>query len=420
MRRADTSEVSLYQTPSDELPPIDEQMPDQAAAAQPPLSRQDLISAQRAAARGHQTAMISAQRNNAQGGVDLTLRDRGTLRSSVIATNRNSKRYSFIDINGTETDVSELVEEEWSKPQNQTPSVESSRRSPSSQSQSTLTETASFQSALTSPSRDQLTFGEDEDAIAALRDAKFSIGDKPPSTADNDHLQEVARNRGVQSDRASADIDDRIERVLSKVRHSQDRPHSSQSHTRALAANSRPSSSSSRDSPRQHHKPLLANDEPGFRPGSRSQAVEVLGNNPGQQTPERSHAKQPSVSSSASDGTASSQYSNGLSNTINTSATTVSPGVSTRGRDASRASQRMVYPLDLGGVDHLLTILAHSAPRPIHKPVVLQDGAERLFGPDLEAHRQTLTDPGVRSWFDQSAGHLLDMEQVSQRAKMQG
>lgn len=406
--RPSPSDMSVYATPSEEVPPDSELLPQQLPTSP---SKQEIIAAQRAASRANQSAMISAQKNNSMGGVDITLRDRGTLRSSVVATDPNGqRRYSFIDANGAETDVSELVEAEWSSPRNQPD--ENRIRSPSALSTATtVTDAASFKSALQSPTRTASSTVDDEDAIAALRDAQLSIGNRPSSSLDRDHLQDALPKRSPSSEtseysRRSHDIDDRISRVLAKVKQPHDRASSSLRNGRSSSASGRSSPAvSARDSPAQGH----TTHSPAFS-RSRTNSVEILNNaSNGTRTPERLHSKQPSVSSSLSEATVSSQYSNGISNTVNTTATTVSPGVSAR--DHSRASQRLVYPADLGGVDHLLTILA-PGPASYPNPTQLQNGAERLFGPDLHAHRQTLTDPEIRDWFDEKVGHLLDIEQV--------
>lgn len=368
--------------------------------------------------------MISAQKNNGVGGVDITLRDKGTLRSSVIATNTsgsNNRRYSFIDPNGAETDVSDLVEAEWSnslKGHHARNSEDQRSFSPSAMSSGTTNaDSASFKTAeSTSPKRST----DDEDAVAALRNTPLSIGgSKATQPVDRDHLQEAmqrnaSRQSGHSSNRDSADIDDRIERVLAKVRSTQESRASSR-HARTPSASGRGSpfatSPSMRESPA-FGRGAFSPSMNASRSHSRQNSMETLN-----KTERRTHSKQPSVSSMLSEGTASSQYSAGLSNTVNTSATTVSPGISTRDRDLnSRTSQRLVYPSDLGGVDHLWTILStpySTASAAAPKEVELQPGAETLFGPDLHAHRQTLTDPEVRHWFDENIGLILDIEQVS-------
>ncbi|GAA5976710.1 hypothetical protein JCM11641_005668 [Rhodosporidiobolus odoratus] len=75
-------------------------------------SQRDLIAAQRAASRAHQRAILSAQKNSDQG-VDINIPEHGTIRSARGAEN-DEVRYSFINQDGQEVDISEIVEKEWS------------------------------------------------------------------------------------------------------------------------------------------------------------------------------------------------------------------------------------------------------------------------------------------------------------------
>ncbi len=73
-------------------------------------SRQEIIAAQRAAARGNQKAMLSAQVNQLRG-VDVMLPDRGMLRSQRLDVD-NRMRYSYVQPDGETYDISEIIEEE--------------------------------------------------------------------------------------------------------------------------------------------------------------------------------------------------------------------------------------------------------------------------------------------------------------------
>ncbi|KDQ07775.1 hypothetical protein BOTBODRAFT_192233 [Botryobasidium botryosum FD-172 SS1] len=76
-----------------------------------PMSRQELIAAQRAASRANQRAILTAQ-NNSERGVDILLPDRATIRSIRSADER--MRYSYIHPDGETYDISDIIEEEWS------------------------------------------------------------------------------------------------------------------------------------------------------------------------------------------------------------------------------------------------------------------------------------------------------------------
>jgi len=74
------------------------------------LSKQELITAQRAVWRANQRAILSAQ-TNSQRGVDLLLPNNAVLRSSRYDTDERT-RYSYVE--GGETyDISDIMEEEW-------------------------------------------------------------------------------------------------------------------------------------------------------------------------------------------------------------------------------------------------------------------------------------------------------------------
>ena len=89
---------------------------DTTATITPAPSRQEIIAAQRAASRANQLAILSANTNASQG-IDLVMSDRGTVRSSrllSLATGGEQVRYSYIEPDGETTyDISELIEEEW-------------------------------------------------------------------------------------------------------------------------------------------------------------------------------------------------------------------------------------------------------------------------------------------------------------------
>lgn len=74
------------------------------------MSKQELITAQRAVWRANQRAILSAQANS-QRGVDLLLPNNAVLRSSRYDTDERT-RYSYVE--GGETyDISDIMEEEW-------------------------------------------------------------------------------------------------------------------------------------------------------------------------------------------------------------------------------------------------------------------------------------------------------------------
>lgn len=94
--------------------PSPDSTPRASTASLNPKSPQEIIAAQRAASRATQEALISAQENQSRG-VDVVLRDKGTIRSSRLLEPNgvDHMRYSYIDDDGETYDISELLEEEW-------------------------------------------------------------------------------------------------------------------------------------------------------------------------------------------------------------------------------------------------------------------------------------------------------------------
>lgn len=73
------------------------------------MSRQEIIAAQRAAARERRAAVLGS-RPNEENGLDVMLDDRSRLRSSRIGDS-GKMRYSFIPVSGEEHDISAIIEE---------------------------------------------------------------------------------------------------------------------------------------------------------------------------------------------------------------------------------------------------------------------------------------------------------------------
>lgn len=229
-----TSARSLYATPMSELPPNLER------AMSPQQSTQDIIAAQRAASRANQQkTMYSAQKNSHQG-VDVLLQDKSRIRSSKDSS--NTMRYSYVGVDGSELDISEIVEKEWADgssgrakqptPYDQQDPLESAtpvpdppRDSPSALSYTT---TDSFASALASPlmsstgsAPSRSIAGDDQEELRAIQDLAAT-----PMSIDRtrDHLQDALGRRAASPALSSSShqggdgIQDRLDRVLAKVK----------------------------------------------------------------------------------------------------------------------------------------------------------------------------------------------------------
>ncbi|GAA5906261.1 uncharacterized protein JCM6883_005493 [Sporobolomyces salmoneus] len=235
-----------------------------------PKSQREIIAAQRAASRANQRAILSAQKNSDQG-IDINIPDQGTIRSS--RGEDDDVRYSFINHDGTETDISDIVENEWRSAQGQQsqqlrqgPSaaqlgVQSTSMSrPGSRASSKYTPGAntdadSFQTAPTTPRDEKRTMAlddekeeEDDDQAAisalsnsqidvdlagtgpyrrlknapsssSLRQKEISASNSPtPGPDGGDILQDALGPRPVTSPVFNESLQERLDRVLSKVK----------------------------------------------------------------------------------------------------------------------------------------------------------------------------------------------------------
>ncbi|GAA5887436.1 hypothetical protein JCM6882_002528 [Rhodosporidiobolus microsporus] len=221
-------------------------------------SQRDLIAAQRAAQRANQRAILSAQKNSDQG-VDINIPEHGTIRSARDADN-DEVRYSFINQDGTEVDISEIVENEWSTRTSEPPSSASSDVQQLDERAETVTPTGlrptsqlsratsaapstadSFQTAREAPSG---TDDDDDDqhAIDALRSSSVAV-DRSGSSASRraqspaasstsltpqqpapaivggeDVLRDALGPRPVTSPVFNESLQERLDRVLARVK----------------------------------------------------------------------------------------------------------------------------------------------------------------------------------------------------------
>ncbi|KAJ7045395.1 hypothetical protein C8F04DRAFT_1025017 [Mycena alexandri] len=91
--------------------PAAEEAKPRSPPANSPLSRQEIIAAQRAAQRANQRAILSAS-SNSQRGLDVVLPNNGMIRSARYNTD-DKMRYSYVQPDGETYDISDIVEEEW-------------------------------------------------------------------------------------------------------------------------------------------------------------------------------------------------------------------------------------------------------------------------------------------------------------------
>ncbi|KPV76515.1 uncharacterized protein RHOBADRAFT_42858, partial [Rhodotorula graminis WP1] len=215
-------------------------------------SQRDLIAAQRAAQRANQSALLSARGNDGHG-FDITVPQEGTIRSSR-ADEGDEVRYSFVHQDGTETDISEIVEDEWhggatptrasSSPAPPPPAASSSSSSMQRPTQgmsrgasaATTTDAESFVTATGSLA--PMSDDEDDDerrAVDALRSTSVDVeragsprdrlprslalnGSATSASYHDDHLRSALGPRPMTSPVMEGPLQERLDRVLARVK----------------------------------------------------------------------------------------------------------------------------------------------------------------------------------------------------------
>ncbi|GAA6062386.1 hypothetical protein JCM10212_003195 [Sporobolomyces blumeae] len=416
-------------------------------AVSPPTNQREIIAAQRAASRANQRAILSAQKNADQG-IDINIPDHGTIRSA--RGDDDDVRYSFINQDGTETDISEIVESEWrasgGRPQGQQSQrpqlgvhADASRASSRASSKYTVgaastTDAESFQTAVESPRNEKRTLDlgsegdedDDQQAIDAVKSSHVDIdlADSrayqrvaSPSSASRsnetasagpdggDILQDALGPRPVTSPVFNESLQERLDRVLAKVKEDKARraasPAGSSSRPRSYMSGSAtpngraspaagvlsgrlsPLNAAERRSPPTLHSgrlsPLGGRDSPSID--------QVMTASPRSQTNfsrQGHHAKKASIAS------VSSMHSSGTDQpstpvTINSSTGRAPSGASFTPASSATSNHRppIVYPADFG-LDTLLS-LVHGLQSSPSAPVRPRDEArEALFGRELE------------------------------------
>lgn len=385
-----------------------QELPEATRREQEALNKHEVIAQQRAASRANQRAMLTAHRNANQG-VDIILDNKATIRSSRILNNGNASkvRYSYIDQDGAEFDISDIVEAEWSV-QKGGGEIGPEQRSASANSFAS----SSYKSAPTSPlsatsaaSRSMRSMNTDDDESKAVNDVRkvdLVIGDQPNASLQprkqigqnqGDVLQEAMKRPGSSNSNASKtkteSLEARLDRVLNKIRSGDTKSTNlastlcKQTSKQALNAqvpvNGRVSPlGSGRASPGPAGA-LSGRRSPANAPNGRTTPVNKV----------VQHTKEASIASQASD-TSSSAYSPSTPVTGPTLSST-SAANSPATRATSTMSSRFIYPTDLG-VEHLSAIVGSGRPPVRPKPIrLLQPGLEELFGPSEEPQLKTRT-----------------------------
>ncbi|ORY74314.1 hypothetical protein BCR35DRAFT_353911 [Leucosporidium creatinivorum] len=406
-----------------------------ARATSPQATRQEIIAAQRAVSRANQRALLSAQKNQEQG-VDISIPDRGVIRSTRDAGD-DKVRYSFINQEGEEVDISKIVENEWSTETLAEPASSTTPRSVSQASRytSTTTDADSFRTARENNSADEagntsqgLESDEEEErlAVAALRETNVDIDSSkstsgPSSTAlkktasseGEDVLQDALGPRMVSSPLFNESLQDRLDRVLAKVKEDKalgrrpgSRPRSFQLREFGVAGTSssgrlspaslgRRSPDGGRDSP-SIDQLIGGRSQPGGSPLSASAASR------------QGHGKKASLASMTSTRSSNTDQPSTPITAGSNANSTFTPISSTESRMSNHPPPppTIAYRDDFG-LETLVTIVdAESNPR--RRPAVERDaGMEALFGRslrDLDVH------PDVKEWYAAPSKTLDDLD----------
>lgn len=160
------------------------------------ISRQEIIAAQRAAARERRAAVLGAQPND-ENGVDVMLDDKSRLRSSkMLDTGR--VRYSFIPVSGEEHDISAIVEDVL------------------------RSENASINGLLAAPTRPALQHGSRTASATTIEDYVSAPGSPiraSPLSLREAHISQPSPGPGsgsLKSVRGGGTSDDAFERLISQ------------------------------------------------------------------------------------------------------------------------------------------------------------------------------------------------------------
>ncbi|GAA97253.1 hypothetical protein E5Q_03930 [Mixia osmundae IAM 14324] len=406
------SEISQYGTPSDELPPhLREQAgePPTGRLPSPPSSMHLGEAAAGAVAAGAVAAgasrVIAAHKNAAEG-VDVVLKDNSALRSQRDISG-DKVRYSYIGADGSEMDVSEIVNKEWSRAG--LDSTHDPIRSEVSDNDYLSARSdpgaSSADAAATNPAANSER--EDNATVAQLRSTPVSIDSRPsqlsssapaggsahshtdervttPSSRGGDVLEEALHS---PSSSQNETLEQRIERVMSKVRNT-GTPPLTKNMAAALRLQKRRSDLAERSGSVNSVRPLSPASPTG---GRNSPAVEQMltQRRTTMSSPRgpmgRSHGKQSSVASLRSN-RSSNDFGNGLSSNTYTPST----GMSTLATSAAASARmpangtggRIIYRTTDLDMQHVVALSQLDALPPApHRP--REPGYDDLFGVDL-------------------------------------
>lgn len=440
-----SEELGAFFTPSTSITALPNSLTSPSKSVSTPAdtpTRHSIITAQRAATRANQHAILSASKNEERG-VDINL-ERGTIRSSRSYEGEGRVRYSYIDPEGSVRDISDIVEREWESSDSHSPThsrtvshgrgrgddEEGEPRAASVMSRidGSTDGTESFLSALTSPVSGTMRAGEeDEDeedrqAIDALRATPLQVDNTSrqasslqptPFASRSDLLSDALGSGSPSSPTIPESLQERLDRVLAKVRDDKSRAGSSGrpgSRSRTISGRDREFDGATRSlSPLSEGQvsPTFSGLEGRFTPigeGRDSPSIDQLVSTGSRSGSTRSrHGQKASISSLNS--------SHSRTNSSDLHSSNVTPASSTFLSASSRPTPPIVYQENFG-LEILMSLVdSRAAPLKPRQPQEAHDKAVHgLFGRELP--QDGWEDEGVRAVYEDGSKRYGAIEQV--------
>ncbi|KAI0052684.1 hypothetical protein FA95DRAFT_1532589 [Auriscalpium vulgare] len=338
------------------------------------MSKQELITAQRAASRANQRAILSAQTNSVRG-VDVMLPGNAMLRSSRYNLD-DKTRYSYIQPDGEAYDISDIMEEVWQ-------GDAEPRRTPSSGIKGDLLE------GVLSPNKAGVSEKLDR-VLSKIKDGRAARKQpSPPPSASSDSVSSAYSDVDAPT---GADAEQSTSRSTT--------PSAAQ-----LNARSQPPSAVDAGIVPRVASPIAGlagsgNGTPVGWDSKKARSVTPTNSSKGSPDP---HLRQPSIASVMSD---TSGYRTAVGSPINSS-----PSLPTRSASTPKPPRsRPVIPKDDFGVSNMMAIIELAGMRDRAPPLAPMDPVdELLFGRPFDVN--TLH-PQIRDIYGPAFQQLDDMDKI--------
>ncbi|KAI0059360.1 hypothetical protein BV25DRAFT_1889997 [Artomyces pyxidatus] len=337
------------------------------------MSKQELITAQRAASRANQRAILSAQTNSVRG-VDVLLPGNAMLRSSRYNVDDRT-RYSYIQPDGEAYDISDIMEEVWRGEIEQ-------KKATASGGKGDLLE------GVLSPNRAGLSEKLDR-VLSKIKDGKgvSLIPSSPPSSA--------STVDSIASAYSNMDPSDDDTKTLGQPNSRSTTPSAAQLNARSGSLTGQRVVSPAPASGSRTATPVSAD-------GKRARTATPTSSSSSKGSPDP-HLRQPSIASVMSD---TSGYRTAVGSPVQSS-----PSVPTRAVFTPKPVRpKPVIPKDDFGVSHMMAIIELAGLRNKTPPLSPMDPVdELLFGREIDL--ETLH-PHIREIYGPSFQQLDDMDKI--------